>query len=243
MAARLAAAGASVLLALAVAAGTAQADGDPASDVLFAQTVFLPITAAVSGPLAAQLEAATKAASKEGRPIRVALIARPGDLGAVPGLFGKPAAYARFLGLELQYVYKGRLLVVMPQGAALSLEGRLVSDASVGKARVEAGADGLARTALALVQRLAPGSVQRAKKRPKPQQSASRTKAKATATSSAARTVSIWKAAASAVGAVVALLLVGGLVVRWRRRRLRSIEPTVFAPPDPNDPYAYRDLW
>jgi hypothetical protein len=38
------------------------------------------------------------------------------DMGAVTSLWQKPRPYARFLGAELQFVYKHRLLVVMPNG-------------------------------------------------------------------------------------------------------------------------------
>src|SRR5207249_8588155 len=65
-------------------------------------------------------------------------------------LFGQPAKYARFLGLELQFVYHGRLLVVMPQGAALSQNGRVLESAAVSHVSVGRGADGLAATAVAL---------------------------------------------------------------------------------------------
>ena len=86
--------------------------------------------------------------------MRVALIAAPTDLGGVPVLFGRPPQYARFLGAELQFVYAGRVLVVMPQGAALAEHGRLVANADVVRADVGPGTDGLARTAIALVEKL-----------------------------------------------------------------------------------------
>ena len=44
------------------------------------------------------------------------MIATRYDLGSVPVLYRKPARYARFLGQELFYWYKGELLVVMPNG-------------------------------------------------------------------------------------------------------------------------------
>jgi hypothetical protein len=87
--------------------------------------------------------------------VRVALIASPTDLGGVPKLFGRPTTYARFLANELQFVYPGKVLIVMPQGAALGERARLVANADVLNARVEPGADGLARTGIALVPKLA----------------------------------------------------------------------------------------
>jgi hypothetical protein len=143
------------MLALGVALpGAAQADADPASDYLYTTNVFLPLDTKVSRGLARELRAVTLAAAKAGKPIRVALIATPTDLGGVPSLFGKPTDYARFLDAELQFVYSGRLLVVMPQGVALAARGRLQADESVLDATVEPGGDGLARTAISLVREL-----------------------------------------------------------------------------------------
>src|SRR5205823_5001613 len=51
-----------------------------------------------------------------GYPIKVALITERYDLGAVPALFGKPQEYARFLGFELAFLYRGPLLIAMPNG-------------------------------------------------------------------------------------------------------------------------------
>ena len=70
--------------------GAARADADPASDYLYTTNVFLPLATKVSPPLARELRAVTAAAAKAGKPIRVALIATPTDLGGVPSLFGKP---------------------------------------------------------------------------------------------------------------------------------------------------------
>ena len=55
-------------------------------------------------------------ARKRGYPIKVALITQRYDLGAVPTLFDKPQEYARFLGFELAFLYKGPLLIAMPNG-------------------------------------------------------------------------------------------------------------------------------
>jgi hypothetical protein len=56
-------------------------------------------------------------------PIRVALILSPSDLGTAYSLFGKPEKYAQFLGLELAFVYRDRLLVVMPSGYGYAVKG------------------------------------------------------------------------------------------------------------------------
>src|SRR5690242_2731200 len=82
-------------------AGGALADADPASDTLYTQFLFLPYKAKVSPPVEARLRAAIAKARALGRPVKVALIAAPSDLGGVPQLFGNPLYYARFLGAEL----------------------------------------------------------------------------------------------------------------------------------------------
>jgi hypothetical protein len=100
-------------------AGTARADGDPASDVLASQALFLPQDAGVGSKQQAQLEALLSAAQRNGYQMRVAIIASPADLGSVTELWHQPRNYARFLGQELSLVYRGRLLVVMPNGYGL----------------------------------------------------------------------------------------------------------------------------
>jgi hypothetical protein len=119
---------AALVLVSLVIAGVAHADADQASDTLYVGRVFLP---------------------------ELALIAAPIDLGGVPTLFGKPATYARFLANELQFVYPGKVMIVLPQGAALGDHARLVANPAVLKAEVEPGPDGLAITAIALVRKLA----------------------------------------------------------------------------------------
>jgi hypothetical protein len=120
------------LLACAVAAGVAtpwaRADGDPASDYLVSQQVFLSYDAKIPATPQRKLLAAVASANKRGFPIRVALIWSSYDLGSVPELFGKPKKYARFLDAEDSKCWWGgscgsgrfktttRLLVVMPNG-------------------------------------------------------------------------------------------------------------------------------
>ncbi len=59
-----------------------------------------------------------------GNRIKVALIATPDDLGAIPSLFDKPDDYSRFLGQELAGFYVGPLLIVMPSGFGIYDGGR-----------------------------------------------------------------------------------------------------------------------
>ncbi len=97
----------------------AEADGDPASDVLATQTLFLPQDAGLRPGQQVQLTTLLAAAQRSGYQIRVALIASPGDLGSITELWRHPQTYAHFLGQELALVYHGPLLVVMPKGYGL----------------------------------------------------------------------------------------------------------------------------
>jgi hypothetical protein len=115
------------LLALLVAAPAARADGDPASDYLLVQPTFVPQGDGIPTGYSNQLLAAVRAAKARGYTIRVALIGSMYDLGAVGSLWKQPRQYARFLGQELAFVYKGRLLVVMPNGLAVSRGGKALT--------------------------------------------------------------------------------------------------------------------
>lgn len=97
-------------------ASQARADGDPASDVLASQSLFLPGDAGIPAAEQQRLSALVAATKTSGVPVRVALIASPADLGSITELWRQPEQYARFLGQELGLVYKGTLLVAMPNG-------------------------------------------------------------------------------------------------------------------------------
>lgn len=97
----------------------ARADGDPASDVLVFQPLFLPQDAGLTVDQQAQLGALLSAARRSGYPLRVAIIASTTDLGSITELWRQPENYVRFLGQELSLVYRGTLLVVMPNGFGL----------------------------------------------------------------------------------------------------------------------------
>ena len=94
----------------------ARADGDPASDVLVSQPLFLPYDANVAVSQQSELTALLKAAQKAGFAIRVAMVPSEDDLGSVGVLWDKARTYARFLGIELSLTYAQRLLVAMPNG-------------------------------------------------------------------------------------------------------------------------------
>jgi hypothetical protein len=105
------------VLATTFAPERAKADGDPASDMLLAQSVFYPFSPAVAAGLQKTLNAEAAAANRAHFPLKVALIDSPVDLGAIPTLFGKPQQYASFLDQEISFANtKDLLLVVMPAG-------------------------------------------------------------------------------------------------------------------------------
>lgn len=154
-AARLGLALAAAALLAAGAAASARADGDPASDVLYFQDVFLPFPKPAAEP-ERRLETAVAASNKAGHRIKVAVVASPQDLGSVPSLFGKPQVYAQFLGTELRSFYTGRLLVAMPNafgvyenGKQVTASLRAINDVSIGE-----GPDGLTDAAAVAVAKL-----------------------------------------------------------------------------------------
>jgi hypothetical protein len=112
-------------LAALAAAPLARADADPASDYLLGQATFIPPDDGIPRAYADQLNATVREAKARGYTIRVALIGSRYDMGGVTVLYEKPKQYARFLGQELALIYKQRLLVVMPNGLAVSKNGKL----------------------------------------------------------------------------------------------------------------------
>jgi hypothetical protein len=109
---------------LLAAAPAALADGDPASDYLLANPVFLPPDDGIPPASGTQLTAILADAKRHGYVIRVALIKTRYDMGSVTILYRKPKQYAHFLSQELHFVYAGRLLVVMPNGYGVARGGK-----------------------------------------------------------------------------------------------------------------------
>jgi hypothetical protein len=105
-----------VLAAALMAVPAAQANGDPASDVLITQQVFIPFEAPISNSAKDELLKTVAAANERGYKIRVAVIAFTGDLGTAVSLWRHPQSYSKFLGSELAFVYRNRLLISMPSG-------------------------------------------------------------------------------------------------------------------------------
>jgi len=142
---------------IAACARSARADGDPASDVLYSEQLFLPYDVSFPPRLQAQLRQLLAAGARTGYPIRVAVVATAYDLGSIGELWRKPQLYARFLGTELSLVYHGRLLIVMPNGFGLYRGGSPVAleRRSLDTVTIAPGGAGLARAAIIAVRQLA----------------------------------------------------------------------------------------
>lgn len=147
-------------LVVALACGicaSALADGDPASDYLLGQQVFVLLQSNATPPAQTQLSDVVAAANRAGFPIRVAAISSEYDLGSVVALWKKPRTYARFLGIELSLAYKGLLLVAMPDGFGVNWPGHSTAAAYEALAGVKAptGEIGTLKGAQAAVRALA----------------------------------------------------------------------------------------
>jgi hypothetical protein len=108
----------------AVAAGL---DGDPASDSLITLDAFVPVDGGIPAGDGRQLVRLLEDAKAKGFHVKVALIPKQDDLGAVTILWKQPQRYATFLGQELFYVFKGKLLIVMPNGYGIYEHGRPIA--------------------------------------------------------------------------------------------------------------------
>ena len=144
------------LLAL-VAVPVAHADGDPASDFLITQRVFLPYDTQIPKNDQQVLEGIIADAHRKGYPIRVALIGSNYDLGSVTILWKQPQRYAQFLAEELEFVHKDPLLTVMPNGMGFYWIGHKPTGekATLADIPITPGGHGLAQAATRAVQQLA----------------------------------------------------------------------------------------
>lgn len=142
-----------VLAVGAVLVPGAHADGDPASDILAVQQLFVPADASVPSQQQLQLGALLAEAARHGYPLRVAIVASASDLGSVGALWRRPETYARFLGAELALVYRGTVLVVMPNGYGLDVTAEGTRTAS-GSAELPLPGRQLGRASIAAVERL-----------------------------------------------------------------------------------------
>jgi hypothetical protein len=149
-----------LLLAGLVAAGSilsparAGADADPASDTLLVAPVFYPYQPPTSPALQKALEGALAQLKARGLDLKVAIIDDPTDLGAVTNMYAMPQQYADFLDMEISFNTKQPLLVVMYAGFGVANAGpRGALSGLLPDTKHQA--DGLARSAIAAVVRLA----------------------------------------------------------------------------------------
>ena len=140
-----------------LAPGAARANGDPASDVLLTDQVFLPFEAPISKSAQDDLRQTVVEANKKGLKLRVALIAFTSDLGTAVSLWKHPQNYSEFLGKEIAFVYTGPLLISMPSGFGFYDEGRPVANEKQVLAKVQPGTTptALAESTTAAVRALA----------------------------------------------------------------------------------------
>jgi hypothetical protein len=98
----------------------ARADADPPSDFLFTQDVYYPYKPKLQEADARQIDTLVRRVRAKGFKLKVAIIGSLRDLGGVPQLYGHVQNYADFLHDEISFNQSQPLLVVMPQGLALS---------------------------------------------------------------------------------------------------------------------------
>lgn len=96
--------------------GVAWADGDPASDVLASARVFWPYNVKVPAQRRERLNETVRAVTRNGLPVRVAMVQNEFDLGSVGVLFGHPQDYSQFLAQGLANFNRDWVIVVMPNG-------------------------------------------------------------------------------------------------------------------------------
>lgn len=135
----------------------ARADGDPASDVLLSQPAFVPADAGFSAQQASALSAFLRESAKAGFPARVAIVPEAYDLGYVTQLWAKPRTYAEFLGVELSLVFKGPLIVIMPDGFGVNWPGHATTSAyaALSGVAIKPGSAGLLEATRSAVRRVA----------------------------------------------------------------------------------------
>ena len=97
----------------------ALADGDPASDYLIAQPMFLPFTATSRARKATRLRGAARESKASGFPLKVAVIATAQRPGRRSDPVRQAAAVRELPRPGGLYYFKDELLVVMPNGYGL----------------------------------------------------------------------------------------------------------------------------
>ena len=222
-------------LAVGLTAGAALADGDPASDVLVSQLSFIPSDAGAPTAQQAKLNGLLHSAKAAGYPVRVAIIPDAYDLGSVTALWRQPQAYAHFLGIELSYVHKQPLVVVMPDGVGFDWEGHQATRQAAVLARLtHSSGPGLLSVARSAVATLAAGA--HVKLGAPPSTPVPRTGAKSGGIS---------PAVPIAIAVVLALVLLAAVAVLRRSSRgtAPAPEPAPEPAPVPQSPRPGRAAW
>ena len=153
--------GVSILVAIAaclVLPVAADAHGDPVSDHLIGNSLFLPLNAKIDSDVVRRLATIVHDADEAGFRIKVAVVAEPSDLGSVFELYRKPQRFAEDIGKDLSAVYRDGLLIVMPNGFGYTAGGRpdpQLSRALAGLARPGRDPTKQAEAATVAVRRLA----------------------------------------------------------------------------------------
>jgi hypothetical protein len=113
-----------VIIVALLLAPLAKADGDPASDWLLTKPSFVPPDAGISTSDQKAIDQLLLSAKAQGYTLRAAVIASQYDMGSVTVLWKRPTDYAPFLSQEVRFIYKQRVLVVMPNGFAIANAGK-----------------------------------------------------------------------------------------------------------------------
>ncbi len=101
----------------------AVAHGDPVSERLIEASLFVPPGAQTDSEAVRRLASTVRDADRAGFRIKVAVVAKASDLGPVSDLYREPQKLAEFLGLDLSALFRGGVLVVMPNGYGYVLDG------------------------------------------------------------------------------------------------------------------------
>ena len=143
--------------AAAALAGQAGAHGDPASEYLVDHQAFFPLYETLPQETQLKLAALVRDANARGFAIRIAVIAGKRDLGTEGDAWRKPQTYANAVDADVVYYYKGRVLVVMPNGFGLRYpkHSTAAEQALLAKIAIAPTPVGLAAAATTAIERLA----------------------------------------------------------------------------------------
>lgn len=100
--------------------GGARAHGDPVSETLIEESIFLPLEARIDQGAMQRLQAVVREAGEAEFDIKVAVISEPADLGPRFQLYNDAQQCAEVIAADLSV----RLLVVTPRGFGYAVSGR-----------------------------------------------------------------------------------------------------------------------